>query len=52
VAADLARRDHLDSTRAAAPLTEAPDAFVIDTTARSVDEVIELVLVHAEGRLP
>jgi cytidylate kinase len=52
VAADLARRDHLDSTRATAPLTAAPDAFVIDTTGRSVDEVVESVLVHAEGRLP
>ena len=31
-AADLARRDRLDSTRAADPLAQAPDAVVLDTT--------------------
>ena len=32
VAADLARRDTLDSTRDIDPLSEAPDAVLIDTT--------------------
>ena len=44
VAADLARRDTADSTRQAAPLTIADGAVVIDTTGRSVEEIIEQVL--------
>ncbi|MEO3926942.1 (d)CMP kinase [Micromonosporaceae bacterium B7E4] len=39
-AADLARRDRLDSTRTADPLRQAPDAVVLDTTALGVDEVV------------
>jgi len=40
----VARRDRLDSTRAASPL-EVPDgARVIDTGAHSVDEIVEQVL--------
>ena len=44
VAADLARRDRLDSTRATSPLTVAPGAVVVDTTDKSVDEVVEAIL--------
>ncbi len=44
VAADIARRDHVDSTRQHAPLTVAADAVVVDTTTSSVDQVVELVL--------
>ncbi|MER7003613.1 (d)CMP kinase [Dactylosporangium sp. NPDC000555] len=40
-AADLARRDRLDSTRAADPLRQAEDAVVLDTTALGIDEVVE-----------
>jgi cytidylate kinase len=43
VAADLARRDALDSSREVSPLEEAPDAFVVDTTGRSVEEIIEVI---------
>jgi cytidylate kinase len=39
-AADLARRDRLDSTRAADPLTQAPDAVVLDSTGLDIDEVV------------
>jgi cytidylate kinase len=39
--ADLARRDKLDSTRAADPLRQADDAVVLDTTALGIDEVVE-----------
>jgi cytidylate kinase len=38
--ADLARRDRLDSTRAADPLKQAPDAVVLDTTELGIDEVV------------
>ena len=41
VQAELARRDHLDSTRATSPLTAADDAIEIDTTGRTVDEVVD-----------
>jgi cytidylate kinase len=44
VAADLARRDHLDSTRDSSPLAVAEGAVVVDTTNRSVEEVVEEVL--------
>ena len=44
VAADLRRRDHIDSTREASPLVAADDAVTIDTTTFSAEEVIELVL--------
>jgi len=44
VAADIAQRDHVDSTRAASPLTKAEDALVIDTTGRAVDDIVAEVL--------
>jgi cytidylate kinase len=40
-AANLAERDHLDSTRADSPLREASDATVIDTSDRTIDQVID-----------
>lgn len=39
-AADLARRDRLDSTRTADPLAQAPDAVVLDTTELGIDQVV------------
>jgi cytidylate kinase len=39
-AADLARRDRLDSTRATDPLARAPDAVVLDSTQLGIDEVV------------
>ena len=44
VAADMARRDQVDSTRPASPLAIAPDAVRIDTTGRDVDAVVNEVL--------
>jgi len=44
VAAELARRDHLDSTRAASPLAIAPDAVHLDTTSLNAEQVVERVL--------
>jgi cytidylate kinase len=43
-AADLARRDRLDSTRAADPLAPAPDAVELDSTEFGVDEVVARLL--------
>lgn len=39
-AADLARRDRLDSTRAVDPLQQAADAVLVDTTTMGIDEVV------------
>ena len=44
VAADMAARDTLDSTREASPLNQASDAVVIDTTDHTIDEVVEIVM--------
>jgi cytidylate kinase len=43
-AADLARRDRLDSTRAVSPLVLAEGAIVIDSTDRPVDEIVEQIV--------
>lgn len=43
IAADLARRDRLDSDRAAAPLTVADDATVLDTTGLTIEQVVDAV---------
>jgi len=42
--ASLAARDRIDSGRATAPLTRADGAVHIDTTYRTLDEVIDLVV--------
>ncbi|MBO2449671.1 (d)CMP kinase [Actinomadura barringtoniae] len=42
--AEQARRDRLDSTRKASPLTKAPDAHEIDSTELNLGEVIEAVV--------
>ena len=41
---ELRRRDRLDSTRAASPLVAAADAIMIDTTGRSVGDVVDEIV--------
>ncbi|MEA3338186.1 MAG: (d)CMP kinase [Chloroflexota bacterium] len=41
---DIRYRDRIDSTREVAPLRPAADAWVIDSTGLSVDEVLRIVL--------
>ena len=43
VAADIAERDRIDSTRAASPLVTASDATVIDTTGLTVEQVVDRI---------
>jgi cytidylate kinase len=50
VAADIARRDAYDQGREASPLTEAPGSVVVDTTGRSIEEIIDEVLAHLAER--
>ena len=49
VRARLERRDHLDSTREASPLDRAPDAELLDTTALTVDEVVDAIVARFEA---
>ena len=41
---DIIKRDEIDSSREFAPLVKAEDAIEIDTTGKSIDEVVESVL--------
>ncbi len=46
---ELEERDRRDTRRAIAPLRAAPDALVVDTTHRSVEETLELIRRHIEA---
>ena len=41
---DLRQRDYRDTQRSAAPLIQTPDALLLDTTHRDIDEAVEFVL--------
>ncbi len=51
VAAELARRDATDSKRVASPLRVAPDAWVLDTTGRTADEVVDDIVREFRARV-
>lgn len=51
IKAQIAARDHADSTRAIAPLKKADDAIEIDTTRLTLDEVVALLLETARQKL-
>jgi len=50
LAADMAARDSQDTTRAASPLSAAPNAVVIDTTHLSIPDVVAQVLAVVRSR--
>ena len=50
VAADLARRDALDEGRDHSPLAAADDAVHVDTSNRTVDEVVDELVARLDGR--
>jgi CMP/dCMP kinase len=50
VAADLARRDALDQGRDDSPLALADDAVLVDTTDRSVDDIVADLAARLEAR--
>jgi cytidylate kinase len=41
VAGNIAQRDRLDSSRAVSPMMAADDALEIDTTGRTVEEIVD-----------
>ncbi len=47
---DINKRDHSDRERTVAPLKPAPNAVIIDSTALSLDEVIEVMLQQINNR--
>jgi cytidylate kinase len=44
VASSIAERDRIDSSRSDSPLRPAPDAFHVDSSERSVDEVVAAIV--------
>jgi cytidylate kinase len=49
VSADLARRDALDEGRSNSPLAAAIDAIHVDTTDRTIDEVVDELIKRLDG---
>ncbi len=50
VAADIAARDDMDSKRPIAPLKQAHDAILIDSSEFSVEQTLEAILSHIQRR--
>lgn len=48
IRSQIEKRDHIDSTRSDSPLTVASDAVIIDTTGKSVEEVLNEVISNIE----
>ncbi|MEW6172427.1 MAG: (d)CMP kinase [Bacillota bacterium] len=46
---EIESRDKQDSSREIAPLVPAPDAIVIDTTGKSPEQVVEMILAFVRG---
>jgi len=51
LAAQMKERDQRDSTRADAPLSQAPDALYLDSTAMRIEEVEEAILKMVRARV-
>ena len=51
VATALTARDELDRNRAASPLYAAPDAVIVDTTGKAIEEVVKDVLAIVRGKM-
>lgn len=48
--AEIIRRDEYDSSRALAPLKCADDAFIIDTSDSSIDQVVDAILKYIKNK--
>lgn len=51
IVGEIARRDQLDSEREHAPLKQAEDAILVDTTVMSIDEVVTTILGHVRDEV-
>jgi cytidylate kinase len=51
VAASISERDHIDSTREDSPLRPADDSILVDSTGKSIDDVVaEIIKVFRQRR--
>lgn len=48
---EIAKRDKIDSEREVAPLRKADDAYEIDTTSLSIEQVVDKIMALAEERI-
>ncbi len=48
---NIAKRDHLDTTREEGPLKKAEEAYVLDTTHMTVDEQVDFVINLSVGKM-
>jgi len=48
---ELSKRDERDKNRSIAPLQPAKDAILVDTTAKSIGQVLEIVLQLAKNQI-
>lgn len=48
---DIIKRDEQDMNRAIAPLKQAEDAFYLDSSDLTIDEVVDLILSKCKGKL-
>ena len=46
VEAEIRERDEKDTTREHSPLRTAPDAVVVDTTDKTIEEVVDFIIAH------
>jgi cytidylate kinase len=49
--ADVRQRDEQDTTRAHAPLRQAETAVFVDSSDRSIEEIVELMATHVRARM-
>lgn len=47
----IAERDRKDSSRATAPLAQAPDALLVDTSHMTIDQVVNVITAHIQQQL-
>lgn len=52
IEADISKRDHQDMTRETAPLKQASDAVLVDSSFLTVDEVAEKIISIAREKVP
>ena len=47
--AEVVERDQRDSSRPIAPLRQAPDALVLDSSTLSIDQVVARIVAHVKA---
>jgi len=49
---EIQARDDRDTNRATAPLKPAADAYMLDSTGKTIEQVLQEVLQVVQGKLP